>query len=246
MTTFSVYDELADSLAIEVKREIAERYFTHRKVVEEEVEDYLDALKKFRKKEEEVTKELLRLVYLLEDEDLLKRFHELTGIPLEEFADEYLLEASHIRKRLFRGLKGRGLTSKGRFLHLFEDTYKRLFEKLNSYRKEFLKLKRQAELVNSDIEEFNRSYDLSSMLSFFNALSDSSPPIGAVENMEEVTKSLEGQLKFKKVPPPEEEFPELKVPPEWKKVHRELSKLAKEAYKRHPESAREILGVLSG
>ncbi len=241
----SGYEDLAESLAIEVKREIAERYFTHRKVIEEEIEAYQQALKAFEKEEEKVLWELLRLTQLLRDRDLIARFRELTGISLEFYLDEYILSSKTIRRRLFRELKSRGLTSKRRFLKLFEDTYKRLLRRLEEYRRKFRALKAQAELINQDIQEFQREYDLGSIFNFLGSLEGGGPAIGGVEEKGKVYDQLTEALRFPPVVPPEEKFTDFPAPPSWKEVGHELLKLAKEAYKRHTGEVKQILEVLS-
>ncbi|OAQ21185.1 hypothetical protein [Thermosulfurimonas dismutans] len=244
--TISGYEDLAESLVLEIKREIAERYFTHRKVIEEEIEDYGRKLKEFEKEEENLLKELIRLAYMLRDKNLLKRFEEITGVSLEPYYDEYILSSKNIRRRLFKELKSKGFTSKRKFIKLFEQTYKRLLEKNEAYRKKFDSLKTQAELIEQDIKEFNKEYDLGSIFSFLGSLGERVPSeIAGIEEKDKVIESLGTQLQFPKIRPPEEKFVHLGTLPSWKEVGSELLGLAKEAYRRHTGEAKEILEVLS-
>ncbi len=240
------FEDLAESLSLEVKREIAERYFTHRKVIEEEIEEYFRALKEFEKEEEKVLREILRLIFLLRDEDLLKKFEKITGKEIRGYYDEYILSSPRIRKRLFRELKTRGLTSKGKFLRLFENTYRRLLERLPSYQKRLRSLRIWAERINEDIREFHREYDLESIFSFFRTLEESRPSELAGWGVEDQAReSLEHRLRFPPVPSPESKFLDLEGLPPWKKVSGELLKLAKEAYRRHTGEAKRLLEDLA-
>ena len=244
--TISGYEDLAESLALELKREIAQRYFTHRKVIEEEIEAYERQLKEFEKEEENLLKELMRLAYLLKDQDLLQKFEEITGVSLEPYYDEYFFSSKNIRHSLFKKLKVKGFTSKRRFVKLFENTYKRLLEKNEAYRKKFKYLKTQAELIEQDIKDFHREYDLGNIFSFLGSLGERRPSeIAGLEERDKVIESLGIRLQFPEIRRPEERFVRLEALPSWKEVGRRLSALAKEAYKRHPRKAKGILEVLS-
>jgi len=244
--SISEYEDLAESLALELKQEIAERYFTHRKVIEEEIEDYEQTLKAFEKEEEALLKELIRLTYMLRDPDLLESFEKIVGVSLKPYYDEYILSSKNIRRRLFKKLKSKGFTSKRKFLRLFEQTYKKLLEKSQAYRKKFESLKKQAELIEQDIEDFNKEYNLGSIFSFWESLGGNPPSeIAGIEEKDKIMDSLERQLRFPKVRHPEEKFIHLGSLPSWKEVGSQLLSLAKEAYRRHTGETKEILEVLS-
>ena len=69
-----------DIMAVELKKEIAERYFGFRKMIEE---DELDLMQKMKYQisilEKRISFELIRLYILLKDEELIQHFMELTG-----------------------------------------------------------------------------------------------------------------------------------------------------------------------
>jgi len=240
------FEDLAESLSLEVRREIAERYFTHRKVLEEEIEEYLRELKEFEKEEEKILREIVRLIFMLKDEDLVRRFEEITGKSVRSYHDEYLVYSPTIRKRLFRTLRTRGFTSKGKFLRLFEDTYKRLVAGLPEYQKKLRALEVWAKRINEDIEEFHREYDLGSIFGFFRSLEGERPSELAVPVQgEESGRGLEERLRFRPVPLPRSRFLDLEGLPPWKKVSGALLHLAKEAYSRHTGEARKILEDLT-
>ena len=243
--SLTTYEDLAESLSQEIKREIAERYFIHRKVIEEDLEAYLQELEAFGQEEERVLRELLRLILMLRDPDLLEAFEKETGLSLRPFYDEYLLDSPNIQRRLFRKLKSKGLTSKRKFLHLFEDTYKRLYQKAFEYRKKSQELRLEAERIQKDIEDFQKQYDLGSIFSFFEALDSSGVSLGGIEEKDKVLEELGARLAFPKVPYPEEKFLVLEKLPPWKEVGSALRRLAKEAFQRHRGEAQKILEDLA-
>jgi hypothetical protein len=87
-------NNVEDILAVELKREIAERYFGFRKMIEE---DTLDLTKKIKYQlsilEKRISYELIRIYILLMDETLIHDFIELTGWDEKLFYDPYITES---------------------------------------------------------------------------------------------------------------------------------------------------------
>src|SRR5210317_1416888 len=116
-----------DFLAVELKREIAERYFGFRKMIEEDTLDLNEKIKyQLSILEKRISYELIRIYILLTDEKLIHEFMELTGWEERLFYDPYITESPTIRKKVFKGMKIRGLTKAGRYKNLLFDTYSRL------------------------------------------------------------------------------------------------------------------------
>ena len=73
-------NDLEDYLSLELKREMAERYFGFRKMIED---DTLDLTEKIESQlailEQRISYELIRIYILLKDEELIQQFMELTG-----------------------------------------------------------------------------------------------------------------------------------------------------------------------
>ncbi|RUM86939.1 MAG: hypothetical protein DSZ24_07325 [Thermodesulfatator sp.] len=243
---FGGFEDLAENLSLEIRREIAERYFTHRKILEEDLDEYHWKLKEFEKEEEKVLRELLRLLFLLRDPDLLERFAEITGVSLLSYYDEYLLSSPGIRRQLFRKLRSRGLTSKGKFLKLFEDTYKRLWQMAREYQRKFRALEARFRQIKEDLQEFQKKYDLGSILAFFESLAESRPQeTGVTLEKGQAVEGLAEMLRFPEVPEPRSQFLELGRLPSWREAGSALRRLAKEAYQRHHQEARAILEEVS-
>ncbi len=236
-------DDVAKALTYQVKRDLAERYFGFRRLIEEDTANYFRLLKEVsRKHEEKVLREFVRLYLLLRDKDLIEKFLQITGLPEPYYYDDYLTRSKNIRRRLFKALRPKGWTSKGRFKHLFLDTYERLRQAVEEYREAFQELQVEAEVINEEIRRFKEKFDLSEIMHFLKSLEGSSDLASLGHpSLEKSVTGLEKTLEFTKVPPPEEFLPNIPPLPPLKKIHGELARLAKEAYRRHTEEAREIL-----
>ena len=129
-------------LAVEIKREIAERYFGFRKMIEE---DTLDLLEKIDDQllilEKGISYELIRIYILLRDETLIDQFMELTGWQEKLFYEPYITESPSIRQKVFKDIKIRGFTKFGRFKNLVFDAYERLAARWSCTGKIWRKLK---------------------------------------------------------------------------------------------------------
>jgi hypothetical protein len=124
-----------DIMAVELKKELAERYFGFRKMIEE---DTLDLVQKMKYQlsilEKRISFELIRIYILLKDDKLIHHFMELTGWEEKLFYEPYITESETIRKKVFNGIRIRGLTRGGRFKNLVFDAYERLVEHTEHYR----------------------------------------------------------------------------------------------------------------
>ncbi len=236
-------DDVAKALTYQVKRDLAERYFGFRRLIEEDTANYFRLLKEFgRKHEEKVSHNFVRLYLLLRDQDLIEEFLRITGLPEAFYYDDYLLRSKNIRRRLFKALRPKGWTSKGRFKRLFLDIYENLRRAVEEYREAFQELQVEAEVINEEIRRFKEKFDLSEIMHFLKSLEGPSDLASLGHpSLEKSVTGLEKTLEFATVPPPEEFFPPLPSLPPLKKVHGKLVKLAKEAYQRHTQEAREIL-----
>ena len=110
---------IQDVLAYEIKKEMADRYFGFRKLIEE---DTLDLKEKTRQHsfilEKRISFDLIRIYILLREEKIIRDFLLLTGFKEELFYDPYLAESETIKMRVFQGTKLRGFTWKGRYKNI--------------------------------------------------------------------------------------------------------------------------------
>ena len=224
-----------DVLAVELKREIAQRYFGFRKMIEEDTLDLTEKIKyQLSILEKRISYEIIRIYILLQDEKLIHQFMELTGWEEKLFYDPYITESPTIREKVFKGIKIRGLTKAGRFKNLLFDTYERLVAHVDHYRQNLEEIETSRETINAEIELFYRKNDIGNIMGFLRAMEgggseDSmgvTPDTGSVE-------TFENKMRIKKPPPIDPEL--ITIPPliSLPNISKELKKLADQAYKLH-------------
>ncbi len=163
--------DLESFLSVEVKKEIADRYFGSRKLIEDDSKEYDRRVKEaYRQLESQVGNDLIRLYILLESESLVHDFFRLTGLRDDIFLEPYLLQSKTIRKRLFSGLRFRGLTRRSRFRNCFLDTYCQLRSSTEEYRQLVQQLVNEQLVIEQEIALFQRNNDLGVMMGFLRGL----------------------------------------------------------------------------
>jgi hypothetical protein len=171
-------------LALEVKKEIADRYFGSRKLIEDDRREYDRQVQEaFRQLEGTVGVELLRLYLLLGSEPLIHEFFRLTGLRDETFLDSYLLASPTVRRRLLTGQRCHGLTRRACFRNLVLDAYSRLLEGAEAYRATLAKLAEERRTIVEEIDQFHRTNDLGAMMGFLRGLDRAGRESGLAEKM---------------------------------------------------------------
>jgi len=197
-------DDLNDYLALEVKKEMADRYFGFRKLIEEDIKEYDNQiLTSFLRLEQKIGFDLVRLYILLKDEHLIHDFFRLAGLEQLIFYDPYLPESPTIRKKVFAGQRTRGLTRAGRFKNMVFDTYESLAEDIDQYRKNLLELSRERDTIAEEIKQFYHKHDLGIMMDFLRHLDGSgSSATGSMAGAVTPQTGTELERKMKVEPPP--------------------------------------------
>jgi len=224
-----------DYLSVELKREIAERYFGFRKMIEEDTLDLNEKIKyQLSILEKRISYELIRIYILLKDEQFIHQFMELTGWEEKLFYDPYITESATIRKKVFKGIKIRGLTRAGRFKNLVFDAYERLAAHVQHYRENLEDIETSRETINEEIELFYRENDIGNIMGFLRALEGSSsedsmgvnPDAGSIDTFAD-------KMRIEKPPPIDPEL--IAIPPlvSLHNIRKELKKLVDKAYKLH-------------
>jgi hypothetical protein len=94
--------DIDQMLSFEVKKEIADRYFGFRKLIEEDIQDYDNqVLLSFRRLEQKIGFDLVRLYILLKDRELIHEFFQVSNLDERLFFDPYLTESETIKQRVF-------------------------------------------------------------------------------------------------------------------------------------------------
>ena len=223
--------DIDQMLSIEVKKEIADRYFGFRKLIEEDIQNYDDqVLSSIRRLEQKIGFDLVRLYILLKDGQLIHDFFQVAGLDERLFYDPYLTESPTIKKRVFAGRDVHGLTKNSRFRNMGLDAYEDLRRHINGYRKNLQELRLEQETISEEIKLFYRKNDLGTIMGFLRGLGGTSAhKSGDMEGglTPNTGESLEKKMK---VHPPD--IPEIQPLAE---VKGSLKAILDKAYKRQGE-----------
>ena len=224
-----------DVLAFEIKKELADRYFGFRKMIEE---DKLDLDEKIKWQttilETRIAFEVIRIYILLKDEDLIQRFVEISGWQEKLFYDSYIPDSPTIRSRVFKDIKIKGLTRAGRFSNLILGAYERLVEHVDHYREKLEELHLMHDTIEEEIILFYKKNDINSIMNFFRSL-DSAGGSGSMlaKPQEGAEDSLGKKMKVEPPPPIDELL--TSVPPlvPLPNIRKEFKQLIDQAFKLH-------------
>lgn len=231
--------DIAKVLAYEVKKELADRYFGFRRLIEEDKEALDRSIRQQSlTMEQQICLDLVRIYILLRDETLIQEFCELTGLKKAMFYDPYVVQSTTIRRSVFEGVRASGLTMAARFRNLILNSYATLVEHVDRYLKRFGELRTERETIEEEIRLFYRQHDLGNIMTFLRGLEspaavggnplDSGPSFGAGAGLEE---------KLRVVPPEPIEKSLPIIPPlvPLRRIRRPLKKLADAAYQRRKQ-----------
>jgi hypothetical protein len=235
MATNQTIDEI---LSAEIKRDIAERYFSFRKLIED---DEMDLEEKVRQYsiilEKRISFDLIRIYILLGNEEFINGFMKLAGLDAKLFYDPYLIESATIAARVFRCQKFSGFTKAGRFTNFLLECYENLYSHAEIYHQHIDELVEDRALIDEEIKEFYKENNLSSIMGFLHGLGAEEGYSG-MQGAPEVGLSdeLARKMKIPPLPPIEKTLtvlPHLANPHD---IKHDLKKLAKTAYRnQHPE-----------
>lgn len=230
--------ELSDIIALEIKKELAERYFGFRKLVEEDKLDFSEKVDQYAFiLEKRISFDLLRIYSLLGNENHIHAFLRIIGLPEEEWPRYYhsvFTDEEMIRRRVFKGIRTRGLTKKRRFTHLLIDCYENLCDNAVRYQDKFAQLIEKAALINEEIRLFHRQNDLGTILGFLRSLGDASTYGSMQGGLESgIASSLEKKMAIPLLDPVERYLPRFPALPPLDTIRGDLKRLAARAYATH-------------
>lgn len=231
--------DLNTTLAFEVKKEIADRYFGFRKIIEEDTNAYqkkiiagaLDL-------EEKIGFDLVRLYVLLQDNALINDLFRITGLGEILFYDQYISKSPTIRKRVLADFPVHGLTRKRRFKNMFLDIYDSLEQHVADYRQRILELAEDQETIKEEINIFYKKNDISGIMLFLRGMDgtapgSSGPMAGALETDSAIT--MEQKMRLQPPGPVEKFLPILSRIPPAKEIRNELTELVDKALAQQPD-----------
>ena len=236
--------DINDVLAYEIKKEIADRYFGFRKLIEEDKLDFAEKTRQYSFiLEKRISFDLIRIYIIFKDEALIHRFWELTGLPDNLFYDPYLTQSPTIRQRVFSGVRIHGLTHAGRFKNMVFDCYERLEIHVAEYREKFDELTKYHQEISEEIETFYRKNDLGSIMDFLKSLGEPNK-MGSMEGgMEQgMAKSMEAKMRIDPPLPAEHSLPVIPPLPNMPIIRAALKELIRTAYEDH---GAELIHLLS-
>ena len=218
-------ESIENILTLEVKYEIANRYFGFRRIIEKDSEDYLQEVRAAAENlETTVGHELVRIYHLLHRQDLLDRFFSLTGIPEGLFYDAYI-NTEPIRRKIIAQQNFRGLTRKRCLHNLFFDAYGHLYEAIIIHRENCDSLQEEQQIIREQIRIFYRKNDINSIFNFLRSLEGTTTDLGPANFSNEYSGSLEAKLQLEPPLPVEDLLPQLPLIPSVKMLRRDLKAL---------------------
>ncbi|MBU0945966.1 MAG: hypothetical protein KJ804_15505 [Proteobacteria bacterium] len=231
-------EDFSQTLAFEVKKEIADRYFGFRKIIEEDSNYYQqEVIASTLLLEKRIGFDLLRIYSLLQENHLITRFFELTKLDDVLFFDTYVSHSPTIRKRLFADQRVRGFFRKWRFRNMFVDVYTALGDHVDSYREKFASLVEQHEIIEEEIKLFYQKNDISGIMLFLRKLDGanagtSGSMSGTIDS--EGAIAIEQKMRLQAPQSVEKFLPSIPAIPPFSSIRSELNKLINEAYSSQP------------
>ncbi len=226
-------EDFAKTLAFEVKKDIAERYFGFRKIIEEDSDEYQkEIINSALVLETKIGFDLLRIYTLLQEDPLIQRFCEITNLGEVLFLDSYVSSSPTIRKRLFEDQKVHGFFKKSRFSNMFFDVYKSLRTHVDEYRNRFAALVEDQEVIEEEIKLFYQKNDISGIMLFLRNLDGNTGTSGTMSGGLESsgTISMEEKMRLHAPQPVEKFLPILQAIPDPSSINSELKILLNRAY----------------
>ena len=231
--------DLNTTLAFEVKKEIADRYFGFRKIIEEDTNAYQkNIIAGAMELEEKIGFDLVRLYVLLQDNSLINDLFRITGLGEILFYDQYISKSPTIRKRVLADFPVHGLTRKWRFQNMFFDIYDLLEQDVADYRERILELAADQETIKEEINLFYQKNDISGIMLFLRGMDgttpgSSGPMAGAIDTDNAIT--MEQKMRLQPPGPVEKFLPILSPVPPAKKIQNELKRLVDTAFSQQPD-----------
>ncbi len=229
--------DIAAALNMEIKKEMADRYFSFRTLIENDTKALSQAVASAVEIEQVVAIDLTRMYILLHDKELIDRFLQLSGLATDFYFEPYILTSNTIKERMFHDVSVWGLTWRGRFTKIFLNCYDDVSRHVEIFREIREELIEEQDIIGETIAIFYRQNDISSMLGFFRSL-ESQNIMGS--NMEgSMSTGFDESIEKKmKITPPRFVDQQIdSIPPlvDADQIKQELKELANAALHYHPD-----------
>jgi len=160
-------DDLITCLTRQVKEDVIENYLFERRLIELQIEHLNKLADETRRLAWMVGRRLARLSFLMIRTDMQSRLQEILGMRAGYFW-KACLNVKFTRK--VRLIRVRALTQKGKFRKLLLESYSRLHYWMKKYERRYEDLSSERSAVNSNIDSFQKNFDLLSILNFLRNL----------------------------------------------------------------------------
>ncbi len=229
--------DITGFLNLEIKRELAERYFSFRKLIEDDTLALNKSINAFMLTEQKVAIDLTRIYILLHDPDLIWDFLYLSGLERDFFLDMYVKESPTVKERLFKDVKVWGLTWSGRFTKLLLACYDDLVIHVNEFREKYTQLANSQGILSEEIDLFYRKNDISTIMGFLRGMDSGGEVGGKLEGAitSGFNESIEEKMRIKPPQPLEKVLTMMPPLVPTEQIKKELKKLASTALAFHPK-----------
>ncbi len=232
--------DIEKALAYQIKKEIAQRYFRLRKLIEDDSANVQQMLEELNETYNSKIKPAFFKIYnLLAHKDLIEKFSKIIGQDEAPFLEEFLKDNPEPEPSLPNDIQPRGWFKESRFVNLLLDSYRALFENWKVYKEQREDVLDELAVVKEEIEQFTRNYSLDEIMHFLRGLNmedeTASKTFGRTvegRKLGEFDKKLSFSQDLKEL---YKRIPGLETLPEPEKIEPELQRLAEEAFARHEE-----------
>jgi hypothetical protein len=163
-------DDLISALTHEVKVEVVENYLRERRLIEVQMEDFMEQVKQVQILGQQTGVRFSRLGYLMIHQDMLERLKQALMLYEEVYWSQCLGGRFFGKVRFIRVI---GLRAKARFRKLVLEAYNRLYQWMGKYLKAHQHLDSECRALNINISRFQKNFDLLTILSFLRSLDTS-------------------------------------------------------------------------
>ncbi len=237
--------DIEKALAYQVKKEIAQRYFRIRKLIEEDSSNIRKMAKELvRLYEQKLGPALTRIYLLLMDEEIAGKFLKAAGWEGMPFFDRDVLNSPGLRKTLLSGMELHGWLRSSKFANLLLDSYRELYSAYLDFEDLREEIRDEIAIVKEEVRQFESNYSLDEIMSFLRNLNfEDETTVRALGKNIDSSKmgELEKKLAFPDISDVEKQMPAVPRLPKPEDMEGMLSDLAHDAYERHRDEIRQLL-----
>jgi hypothetical protein len=218
-------------LSIEVKQEIAKRFFGFRRTIEKDTAAYLKNIEEAAVElEQSVGHDLIRIYHLLKENYLISRFCQLTGLAEGLFFDAFI-NTEPRKHTIICNQKKRGFTRRGCLHNMFFDAYEQLYNDILNYQKTYDSLEDDHATICEQIDIFYRKNDIETIFQFLRSLDNGSMEGTGFAQNHNAAKKLDDKLRLTPPAPVSELLPSIPPIPKARQIRKKLRELITKASK---------------